>query len=204
MQAYSVPCWWASWWLWRAGCISQDTYLLYLIVLCFKHPNWILTILMVCCVWILMVSHHWWPFTLKLHFLGRTLDNTMSDSHTQESRQFCGGGWEGGGVTGMSQHSNIDDMWQHRLERVGVQRFVMAKIEDQSGQTLPLSLLSGEGTALLERTRGRGSTTTSRHCQLSRNNNYLNYVQVKITKVQYQTIGDKSLLAITLEVMIGY
>ena len=29
MQAYSVPCWWAGWWLWRAGCISQDTYLLY-------------------------------------------------------------------------------------------------------------------------------------------------------------------------------
>ena len=80
---------------------------------------------------------------------------------------------EKGGLTGMSQHSNIDDMWQHRLERVGVQRFVMAKIEDQSGQTLPLSLLSGEGTALLERTRGRGSTTTFRHCQLSRNNNYL-------------------------------
>ena len=68
----------------------------YLIVLCFKHPIWILTILMVCCVWILMVSHHWWLFTLKLHFLGRILDNTMSDSHTQESRQFCGGGWEGG------------------------------------------------------------------------------------------------------------
>ena len=29
MQAYSVPCWWVVWWLWRAGCISQDTYLLY-------------------------------------------------------------------------------------------------------------------------------------------------------------------------------
>ena len=29
MQAYSVPCWWVSWWLRRAGCISQDTYLLY-------------------------------------------------------------------------------------------------------------------------------------------------------------------------------
>ena len=28
MQAYSVPCWWVSWWLWGAGCISQDTYLL--------------------------------------------------------------------------------------------------------------------------------------------------------------------------------
>ena len=26
MQAYSVPCWWVGWWLWRAGCISQDTY----------------------------------------------------------------------------------------------------------------------------------------------------------------------------------
>ena len=29
MQAYSVPCWWVGWWLWRAGCISQDTYVLY-------------------------------------------------------------------------------------------------------------------------------------------------------------------------------
>ena len=29
MQAYSVPCWWVGCWLWRAGCISQDTYLLY-------------------------------------------------------------------------------------------------------------------------------------------------------------------------------
>ena len=29
MQAYLVPCWWVSWWLRRAGCISQDTYLLY-------------------------------------------------------------------------------------------------------------------------------------------------------------------------------
>ena len=24
-----MPCWWVGW-LWRAGCISQDTYLLYL------------------------------------------------------------------------------------------------------------------------------------------------------------------------------
>ena len=31
MQAFSVPCWWVIWWLWRAGCISQDTYLLYII-----------------------------------------------------------------------------------------------------------------------------------------------------------------------------
>ena len=29
MQAYAVPCWWVGLWLWRAGCISQDTYLLY-------------------------------------------------------------------------------------------------------------------------------------------------------------------------------
>ena len=29
MQAYSMPCWLVGWWLWRAGCISQDTYLLY-------------------------------------------------------------------------------------------------------------------------------------------------------------------------------
>ena len=26
----SMPCWLVGWWLWRAGCISQDTYLLYL------------------------------------------------------------------------------------------------------------------------------------------------------------------------------
>ena len=31
MQAYSVPCLWVGWWLWHAGCISQDTYLLYYI-----------------------------------------------------------------------------------------------------------------------------------------------------------------------------
>ena len=39
MQAYSVPCWWVGWWLWRAGCISQDTYLLYifLCLLCRSH-----------------------------------------------------------------------------------------------------------------------------------------------------------------------
>ena len=32
MQAYSVPCWLVGWWLWRAGCFSQDTYLLYTII----------------------------------------------------------------------------------------------------------------------------------------------------------------------------
>ena len=31
MQAYLVPCCRVGWWLWRAGCISQDTYLLYVI-----------------------------------------------------------------------------------------------------------------------------------------------------------------------------
>ena len=40
MQAYSVPCWLVSWWLWRAGCISQDTYLLYGInIQCSKIHN---------------------------------------------------------------------------------------------------------------------------------------------------------------------
>ena len=29
MQVFSVPCWLVGWRLWRAGCISQDTYLLY-------------------------------------------------------------------------------------------------------------------------------------------------------------------------------
>ena len=27
-----VPCWWVGWWLWRAGCISQDTYLHYKLI----------------------------------------------------------------------------------------------------------------------------------------------------------------------------
>ena len=30
LLAHLVPCWWVSWWLWRAVCISQDTYLLFL------------------------------------------------------------------------------------------------------------------------------------------------------------------------------
>ena len=30
LSAHLVPCLWVGWWLWRAGCISQDTYLLYL------------------------------------------------------------------------------------------------------------------------------------------------------------------------------
>ena len=30
LQAHLVPSWWVGWWLWRAGCISQDTYLLYI------------------------------------------------------------------------------------------------------------------------------------------------------------------------------
>ena len=29
LPAHFVPCWWVGWWLRRAGCISQDTYLLY-------------------------------------------------------------------------------------------------------------------------------------------------------------------------------
>ena len=29
LPAHLVPCWWVGWWLWCAGCISQDTYLLY-------------------------------------------------------------------------------------------------------------------------------------------------------------------------------
>ena len=39
MQAFSVPCWWVSWWLWRAGCISQDTYLLYASEYCQHIPS---------------------------------------------------------------------------------------------------------------------------------------------------------------------
>ena len=33
--AHLVPCWLVGWWLWCAGCISQDAYLLYLII-CFQ------------------------------------------------------------------------------------------------------------------------------------------------------------------------
>ena len=31
LPAHLVHCWWVGWWFWRAGCISQDTYLLYFI-----------------------------------------------------------------------------------------------------------------------------------------------------------------------------
>ena len=40
MQAYSVPSWWVGWWLWRAGCISQDTYLLYLLDNSLNQSKW--------------------------------------------------------------------------------------------------------------------------------------------------------------------
>ena len=29
LSAHLVPYWLVGWWLWRAGCILQDTYLLY-------------------------------------------------------------------------------------------------------------------------------------------------------------------------------
>ena len=29
LPAHLVPYWWVGWWLWRVGCISQDTYLIY-------------------------------------------------------------------------------------------------------------------------------------------------------------------------------
>ena len=36
LPAHLVPCWLDGWWLWRAGPISQDTYLLYCIDLIWK------------------------------------------------------------------------------------------------------------------------------------------------------------------------
>ena len=45
MQAYLVPFWWVGWWLWRAGRISQDTYLLYQIFVIFLvyYISWCIT-----------------------------------------------------------------------------------------------------------------------------------------------------------------
>ena len=31
LPAHLVPCWWVGWLLCRAGCISQDTYFLYVV-----------------------------------------------------------------------------------------------------------------------------------------------------------------------------
>ena len=31
--SHLLPCSWVGWWLWRAGCISQDTFLLYSVIL---------------------------------------------------------------------------------------------------------------------------------------------------------------------------
>ena len=41
-----VPCWCVGWWLWRAGCISQDTYLLY----CICFPIFISVFICVCVI----------------------------------------------------------------------------------------------------------------------------------------------------------
>ena len=56
MQAYSVLCWWVGWWLWRAGCISQDTYLLYItLIVLLDQPStrWVSILLTVpfTCLW---------------------------------------------------------------------------------------------------------------------------------------------------------
>ena len=40
LSAHLVPCWWVVWWLWRAGCISQDTYLPYVYRICKFHVPW--------------------------------------------------------------------------------------------------------------------------------------------------------------------
>ena len=37
LPALLVPCWWVGWWLWRACCISQDTYLLYINIIHLKN-----------------------------------------------------------------------------------------------------------------------------------------------------------------------
>ena len=62
MQAYSVPCWWVGWWLWGAGCISQDTYLLYHVVgvktkmICHDtQPDFLCSVVQ---TW---TSAGWWP-----------------------------------------------------------------------------------------------------------------------------------------------
>ena len=34
LPATLVPCRWIGWWLWRAGYILQDTYLIYVFFLC--------------------------------------------------------------------------------------------------------------------------------------------------------------------------
>ena len=36
LLAHLVPCLWVGWWLWRAGCISQDTY--------FFYDNWFIDV----------------------------------------------------------------------------------------------------------------------------------------------------------------
>ena len=39
LPAHLVPCGWVGWCLWRAGCISQDTYLLYFVVSALLTPK---------------------------------------------------------------------------------------------------------------------------------------------------------------------
>ena len=49
LPAHLVPCWLVGWWLWRAGCISQDTYLLYSYLAC----SWCFTF---CTQWELFIK----------------------------------------------------------------------------------------------------------------------------------------------------
>ena len=128
---------------------------------------------MVCCVWILMVSHHWWPFTLKLHFLGRTLDNTMSDSHTQESRQFCGGGWEGGGWLGWVNIQILTTCDNTDLRGLGFKGLWWLISKIKVVRLCHWAYCQGKGPHCWRGQGGGAQPQPFRHCQLSRNNNYL-------------------------------
>ena len=84
MQAYSVPCLWVGWWLWRAGCISQDTYLLYTYVVSKVVFNGAVCTYIVCKV----VSHwcslhaRWCNVSCQLQ---RLLERSLSSSSFSSS-----------------------------------------------------------------------------------------------------------------------
>ena len=63
---------WVGWWLWRAGCISQDTYLLYILLPCvksslFAHPKIPRKIVISRkTTRKTLTIRHWWPKSLVL------------------------------------------------------------------------------------------------------------------------------------------
>ena len=82
MQAYSVLCWWVGWWLWRAGCISQDTYLLYMISLSLWHTTFLKSPIHPCFAHYLSIIPYFSPSNISLSPYLQTLQFLCLSNHS--------------------------------------------------------------------------------------------------------------------------